>query len=132
MRAASLLLTPRYALVDRDVYARRVDRELVVGMSSFASRPESERLACLDLILARSAEFSGFHSTSPLMSATPEGRVKIHMRALAKSVSEILTGLGHTNVSVQWALDGTVNVHCDGGTIAIPPPRLHETTRPAN
>ena len=46
---------------------------------------------------------------------------KIHMRALAKSVSEIVTGLGHTNVSVQWALDGTVNVHCDGGTIAIPP-----------
>ena len=29
----------------------------------------------LDMILARSAEFSGFHSTSPLMAATPEGRV---------------------------------------------------------
>ena len=46
---------------------------------------------------------------------------KIHMRALAKSVSDIVSQLGHTNVSVQWALDGTVNVHCDGGTIAIPP-----------
>ena len=77
MRAACLLLTPRYALVDRDQYAARVDRELVMGMgmSDFASRPEPERKACLDLILARSAEFSGFHSTSPLMSTTPEGSV---------------------------------------------------------
>lgn len=73
MRAACLLLTPRYALVDRDQYAGRVDRELVmgIGMAAFASRPESERRACLDLILARSAEFSGFHSTSPLMAAPP-------------------------------------------------------------
>ena len=71
MRAASLILTPRYAVVDRDKYASRVDRELVMdmGMAAFASRPEPERLAMLDMILARSAEFSGFHSTSPLMAA---------------------------------------------------------------
>ena len=74
MRAASLLLTPRYALVDRDKYASRVDRELVMGMADFAGRPEPERRAMLDLILARSAEFSGFHSTSPLLAAKPEGR----------------------------------------------------------
>ena len=49
MRAACLLLTPRYALVDRDQYAARVDRELVMGMgmSDFASRPEPERKAML-------------------------------------------------------------------------------------
>ena len=77
IRAAALLLTPRYALVDRDQFASRVDRELVMdmGMAAFASRPEPERRACLDLILARSAEFSGFHSSSPLMSARPQGRV---------------------------------------------------------
>ena len=73
MRAACLLLTPRYALVDRDKYASRVDRELVMGMPAFASRSEAERLAMLDLILAKSAEFSGFHSTSPLMAAKTEG-----------------------------------------------------------
>lgn len=75
MRAACLLLTPRYALVDRDKYASRVDRELVMGMGmpAFASRSEAERLAMLDLILAKSAEFSGFHSTSPLMAAKTEG-----------------------------------------------------------
>ena len=76
MRAALLILTPRYAVVDRDAYAGRVDRELVMGMgmSAFASRPEPERRAMLDMILARSAEFSGFHSTSPLMAAPTEGR----------------------------------------------------------
>ena len=75
MRAAQLILTPRYAVVDRDAYARRVDRELVMGMSNFKGWPEPQRLAMLDLILARSAEFSGFHSTSPLMAVPPEGKV---------------------------------------------------------
>ena len=73
IRAASVMLTPRYAVVDRDQYARRVDRELVVGIPNFTGWPEDQRLACLDLILARSAEFSGFHSTSPLMAAPPAG-----------------------------------------------------------
>ena len=42
MRAAALILTPRYAVVDRDAFAGRVDRELVMdmGMAAFASRPE--------------------------------------------------------------------------------------------
>ena len=69
MRAAALILTPRYAVVDRDAFSRRVDRELVMGMPNFKGWPEPQRLAMLDMILARSAEFSGFHSTSPLMAA---------------------------------------------------------------
>ena len=73
MRAAQLILTPRYAVVDRDAYARRVDRELVMGMPNFKGWPEHQRLAMLDMILARSAEFSGFHSTSPLMAAPTQG-----------------------------------------------------------
>ena len=72
---ARLMVTPRSALVDRDKFAQLVDRELVQGMSNFAGRPEQERLAMLDLILARCATFSAFHSNSPLLSATPEGRV---------------------------------------------------------
>ena len=73
MMAAQLILTPRYAVVDRDAFSRRVDRELVMGMPNFKGWPEPQRLAMLDLILARSAEFSGFHSTSPLMAAPTEG-----------------------------------------------------------
>ena len=72
---ARLMMSPRSALVDRDKFAQLVDRELLQGMANFAGRPERERLAMLDLILARCATFSAFHSTSPLMAATPEGRV---------------------------------------------------------
>ena len=72
---ARLMMAPRSALVDRDKFAQLVDRELLQGMANFAGRPERERLAMLDLILARCATFSAFHSTSPLMAATPEGRV---------------------------------------------------------
>ena len=72
---ASMVLVPHFALIDRDAYARRVDRELVMGIPNFVGWPEPQRLAVLDLILAQSAEFSGFHSASPLMSVPPEGRV---------------------------------------------------------
>ena len=75
MRAAQLILTPRYAVIDRDACAGRVDRELVTGMPHFGAWPERQRLAMLDMILARSAEFSGFHPTSPLLCAKPEGLV---------------------------------------------------------
>ena len=75
MRAAALLLTPRYALIDRDACAGRVDRELVMGMPDFGECSEPRRLAMLDMILARSAEFSGFHPTSPLLAAKTEGLV---------------------------------------------------------
>ena len=73
LRMAHLMMTPRSALVDRDKFAQLVDRELLQGMANFAGRPERERLAMLDLILARCATFSAFHSTSPLMAAPPEG-----------------------------------------------------------
>ena len=73
LRMARLMMAPRSALVDRDKFAHLVDRELLQGMANFAGRPERERLAMLDLILARCAIFSAFHSTSPLMAATPEG-----------------------------------------------------------
>ena len=68
-----LMMAPRSALVDRDKFAQLVDRELLQGMANFAGRPERERLAMLDLILARSSHFSGFHASSPLMAAKPEG-----------------------------------------------------------
>ena len=72
---ARLMMAPRSALVDRDKFAQLVDRELLQGMANFAGRPERERLAMLDMILARCATFSAFHSTSPLMAAPPEGNV---------------------------------------------------------
>ena len=75
IRAAAVMMTPRFAVVNRDQCAKLVDKELVMGMADFAGRPEPERLAMLDMILARSSEFSAFHSTSPLLAATPEGRV---------------------------------------------------------
>ena len=70
---ALLMMAPRSALVDKDKFAQLVDRELLQGMANFAGRPERERLAMLDMILARCATFSAFHSTSPLMAAPPEG-----------------------------------------------------------
>ena len=73
MRAAALILTPRFAVINRDACAGRVDRELVMGMPNFGGCSEPKRLAMLDMILARSAEFSGFHPTSPLLAAKTEG-----------------------------------------------------------
>ena len=74
LRMALLMMTPRFALLDRDEFATLVDRELLQGMANFAGRPERERLAMLDLILARSSHFSAFHASSPLMAAKPEGK----------------------------------------------------------
>ena len=44
----------------------------------------------------------------------------LHMRGIAKAIGEIVSALGHTDITVKWGLDGSINVHCDGGTVTLP------------
>ena len=71
---ANMVMNPKCALIDREVFLETLDRELVNHFAALNVANQEERRAMLEMLAAACSEFSAFDTSAPLRAQKPEGR----------------------------------------------------------
>ena len=70
---ANAVMNPRLLIIDREVFLKRLEKNLAERLEAYEASTPEQRRAQLELLVAGSAEVSPYDTTAPLRAVPPEG-----------------------------------------------------------
>ena len=70
---ANAVMNPRLLIIDREVFLKRLEKNLAERLEAYEAATPEQRRAQLELIVAGSADVSPYDTTAPLRAVPAEG-----------------------------------------------------------